>query len=302
MEHIINMEYSLRAILYLIQMQVEESKQSWHYYYTEEYPFLDIPTFKAEVSDYLIQYGSDRLKFFLKECYRLCFLILHESESLSKIPLADNTGVYCTFEKKETPSFYDAGLYNIDLIKHSRSDAKRMEIWNIIDAIKTIARFLAEVGFSDIKPNTPSIINNLTNSVTAAAQVIINEAKIPDAVPVSDVIGQKPQPENQNPPKADDKIRSQRLSKTFSQFLIYENKDDLMKKLHKLLDFNPSGRDVAMILECLVDCEYTSKPARLVNSAITEFNLACSNQSINAYYLKGFFSVEEKQPIIKLFN
>ena len=205
MKKIINMEYSLRAILYLIQMQVKESKQSWHYYYTEEYPFLDIPAFKAEVSDYLIQYGSDRLKFFLKECYRLCLLILQESDCLSKIPLANNTGVYCTFEKKETPSFFDAGLFNIDLIKHARPDAKRMEIWHIIDAVKTIACFLADVGFSDIKPNNPTIINHLTNSVSAAAQVVFNETLNHDAVPVSDVSGQKTQAEKQYPPKADDK-------------------------------------------------------------------------------------------------
>ena len=61
------MEYSLRAILYLIELQANESKKSWHYYYTEEYPFLDISAFKAEVSDYLIQYGFERLRTFLNE-------------------------------------------------------------------------------------------------------------------------------------------------------------------------------------------------------------------------------------------
>ena len=212
MEQIINMEYSLKAILYLIELQSNETKKSCHYYYTEEYPFLDISAFKAEVSGYLIQYGFERLKFFLNESVRLCVKILHVSDSLSNIPIVSNSCIYCTFEKKESPSFYDAGLYKIDLIKLTKPDAKTMKIWNIIEAVKTITFFLAEVGVSDIKPNQPTIFNQLTNNVSAAAQVIFNETMNHDAVPVSDVIGQKTQPENQNPPKADD-IKPQRFIK-----------------------------------------------------------------------------------------
>jgi len=88
--------------------------------------------------------------------------------------------------------------------------------------------------------------------------------------------------------------------KNFSDFLTYSKKDELMIILHQLLDNNASGMEVARILEALVDKQYISTNARIVNSAIREFNFRCTGQSINNYFVKKKFTKEEKQTIIDL--
>ena len=286
------MEYSLRAILYLIELQANESKKSWHYYYTEEYPFLDISAFKAEVSDYLIQYGFERLRTFLNESVRLCMKILHVSDSLSNIPIANNSCIYCTFEKKESPSFYDAGLYNINLIRQAKPNAKRIEIWNIIEAVKTIANFLTEVGISDIKPNHPTIINQLTNNVSASAQVIFNETMSKEAkqvtadtaTPVEVTTELTPQPENQESQKADDKP-----IKPFLEYFPEDKREPLLKKLTTLLN-GQTGQAVAIIIMALEDKYHFRIPSKGMTGFIKlmqdQFGYIGSRVGITNFYRK----------------
>ena len=86
--------------------------------------------------------------------------------------------------------------------------------------------------------------------------------------------------------------------KNFADYLPNDKKDVLMKKIHELLDNNASGRDVAKVLEVLDDKKYIPKHSRIINCAIREFDLKCSNQSISKYFRNGMFKEDEKQRII----
>jgi len=159
-----------------------------------------------------------------------------------------------------------------------------MDKWNK----STVSDFFTSSDNEKLNQCMTAFFNWLDNSIT-----VIQESKEENTSGADSI---------QESQESNDKKIGKRPPKMFSKFLICNNKDELMKKLHELLDFNPSGKGVAMILECLVDDKRTSENSRLVNSAITEFHLECKNQSINDYYLKRRFTDKEKQPIISLFN
>ena len=92
--------------------------------------------------------------------------------------------------------------------------------------------------------------------------------------------------------------KTKRNDKLFSGYIIHENKCEVMKKLHGLLDNNVSGMEVARVLEALEDEGYIPKNSRIITYAIKEFKLKCTNQSISKYFRRGMFKKEEKQGII----
>ena len=95
----------------------------------------------------------------------------------------------------------------------------------------------------------------------------------------------------------DEKIKKIQAKK-FSEFLICDNKEAVMIHLHNSLDKNSSGPDIAMKLESLVDKGYIRKEARIVNCAIREFHLQCTNQNISNYYLNNYAKSKDKQSFI----
>ena len=103
---------------------------------------------------------------------------------------------------------------------------------------------------------------------------------------------------NPEPPYVDNEKTRKRPTKKFSEFLICDNKEAVMRHLHNSLDKNSSGPDIAMKLESLVDKGYIRKEARVVNCAIREFHLQCTNQNISNYYLNNYAKSKDKQSFI----
>ncbi|MDR2970347.1 MAG: DUF6043 family protein [Bacteroidales bacterium] len=79
------------------------------------------------------------------------------------------------------------------------------------------------------------------------------------------------------------KSATNKKSKKITNFLLSGYPAELMNKLHELLDSNDSGKHVATVKAALVKKGYLQKTARITPTLIAEFNLQCSDYSINKY-------------------
>ena len=72
MEHISNMEYSLDAIKYIVELQVAKGLPSVDIHYKATYPFCDEVAYKQEVEDCLVKHNNDFLMKILKQHLSTC--------------------------------------------------------------------------------------------------------------------------------------------------------------------------------------------------------------------------------------
>ena len=79
------------------------------------------------------------------------------------------------------------------------------------------------------------------------------------------------------------KLYSKKEQKTFRDYLLCENADEVMIKLHELLENEKSGAKVAIVLAALKERGYLPNNCRIASLMIREFNIICSNQAITGY-------------------
>jgi hypothetical protein len=104
MENIFNMEYSLRTILYLVELQIKEGLEADLIHYKETYPFCDGTKYRQEVLEYLVKYNNDTLNRILSSHRELCDDILRKIDNeFCHIKNPDLTkkdyDIYCTLIK-----------------------------------------------------------------------------------------------------------------------------------------------------------------------------------------------------------
>lgn len=99
------------------------------------------------------------------------------------------------------------------------------------------------------------------------------------------------------------KPKPKQRDKKFEDYLDCENKEDVLSKLHKKLNENTSGKEVAFILEALEKLGYYIHNRCSMPEIVKYFKINCSTTSINEYYHK--FSDKdrpEKEKYINLFR
>ena len=122
MENILNMEYSLNAILYLVELQIKEGLEADFIHYKETYPFCNSVKYRAEVLEYLSKYNNDTLNKTLNKQREICNTILEKwnnelqfmNWSLLKKDVLDYK-IYCTFIQKN-----DFPFENIELVRENK--------------------------------------------------------------------------------------------------------------------------------------------------------------------------------------
>ena len=88
--------------------------------------------------------------------------------------------------------------------------------------------------------------------------------------------------------------------KDFVSILQHNNIDILMKMLHKHLDNNNSGREIAKVLKALESKNILLSQSYKTSQVIKEFNLQCSKQAINKYRGNGMLPIDEIQQVINI--
>jgi len=119
MESILNMEYSLRAILYLVELQIKEGLMSKFIHYIETYP-INLAEYKKEVLEYLSKHNTDTLKKTLSKQVKICNIILEKWNNELRLmnrgsKEAIRYDIYCIF-KKDAESPFE----NIELIRNRK--------------------------------------------------------------------------------------------------------------------------------------------------------------------------------------
>ena len=191
-----------------------------------------------------------------------------------------------------TITLFYVGEYEIDLVSdeyRGLSDHEKYEHWkNMLfdDFVLT---------FEDYKI-VELLGENVVNELMALPDVEMIETGSPDTSS-SEQSGKK---ENTATTNRQPLPKQVRVSKSFSDYLHYDNKDELMTTLHTLLDGAESGREVAKVLEALVKKGYYAKYTRNTPLVITTFNLSCSRQSITKFFNKtNVFGDDEIQKVVE---
>jgi hypothetical protein len=103
MENILNMEYSLMGILYLVELQIKEGQQSDFIRLKKTYPFCDGVEYKKEALEYLVKYDNDKLNRILNNHKQLCDKIIEKWDNELRIMVGDiinedvlSYNIYCT--------------------------------------------------------------------------------------------------------------------------------------------------------------------------------------------------------------
>ena len=104
MENILNMEYSLNTILYLVELQIKEGVQSDFIHYIETYPFCYGVEYRKEVLEYLIKYNNENLHKTLNKHMEICNAIIEKWDNELRFMTswkqkALNYNIYCTLKK-----------------------------------------------------------------------------------------------------------------------------------------------------------------------------------------------------------
>ena len=118
MKNIMNMEYSLNTILYLVELQIKEGLQSDFIRYKETYPFCDGIEYKKSILEYLVKYNNDNLQKVLNKHISICHSIVGKWDdelyplSRSMMGKFDVQGynIYCTLIQNSSYPFSDLEL------------------------------------------------------------------------------------------------------------------------------------------------------------------------------------------------
>ena len=119
MENILNMEYSLNTILYLVELEIKEGWQSNSIRYKENYPFCDGVEYKKEVLEYLTKHNNDSLRTVLEKHKRLCNCILEKWNTelrFMNVGIKDvlHYNIYCNLRKDTNFPFDDIELIRLN--------------------------------------------------------------------------------------------------------------------------------------------------------------------------------------------
>lgn len=109
------MEYSLRAILYLVKLQAIEGLQANFIHYKETYPFCNGVEYRKEVMEYLTKYNNEYLQRILKIQLEICHAIFDKWNNELRFMtegVMEEQGydIYCTFTKNTDLPFEDLYL------------------------------------------------------------------------------------------------------------------------------------------------------------------------------------------------
>ena len=122
MENILNMEYSLNAIQYLVELQIAEKQPANHIYLIETYSFCNGIEYKREVSKYLLKYNNDFLKKVLNNHLGICNAIIEKFNNELRffyVSIKDKKkvldyNIYCTFGKNTNFPFEELKLIRVN--------------------------------------------------------------------------------------------------------------------------------------------------------------------------------------------
>lgn len=189
------MEYSLMAILYLVELQIKEGLQSDFIHYKENYPFCNGAEYKKEVFEYLVKYNNESLQRILKNQIEICHSIFDKWNNelrLMNRGLRDvlEYNIYCTFKKNTYFPFEDLELirynHNDKIIEHGNINIEDNRWWNYFEKSESDKKFDRNIYGDSVKmTSTHQLVdfasdlwNILTDCITGTEQKeqVINES------------------------------------------------------------------------------------------------------------------------------
>jgi hypothetical protein len=123
MEQLMNMEYSLYAILYLVDLQIMEKRSCNNICYKETYPFCNGVEYKKEVLELLVKYNNENLNRILKNHYSICEKIIEKWDNQLRFMSGfrqdigfwgNDYDIYCEFKQDISFPFKEITLLRND--------------------------------------------------------------------------------------------------------------------------------------------------------------------------------------------
>ena len=150
MEHILNLEYSLKSVLRLVEIQVKEGSEAAMIRFIGKIPFCDGDSYKKEVYELLIKHDNKILRNILQCHFDLCNQIRSIwYDSRNNLKYDPDMVIFFTFSKFEIEEYCivkdeNTALLFKDEIERYSMNGKIFMMSSVIDFVDGAFRFLYE--------------------------------------------------------------------------------------------------------------------------------------------------------------